>query len=256
MLDDTMYRDGIDLTPEEFYARMGETITHKTASPSIGDWLDVMQAAVDDGADALLVVTLPQRFSSTYDGARAAANEMSVPTVVVDCKTVAAAEGLYVRRLAEEAQAGAGLDELVERAEGRRGSYHLYFVPEGLQRLAHTGRMPSALARFVDAIDLKPMLSLGADAEIRPVGAVRGVRRGIARVYRRVLSAFPEDAPGRVVVSHALLEDDAHRLADRLIAHRPRLEVEIALFSPVMAASVGPIIGAAWEDPSLMTQAR
>jgi DegV family protein with EDD domain len=256
MLDDTMYHDGVDLTAEEFYARMGETITHKTASPSVGDWLEVMQAAVDHGADGLLVVTLPHRLSSTYDSARAAAKEVSVPAVVVDSKTVAAAEGLYVRRLAEDAKAGAGLDELVERAERRRGSYHLYFVPEGLRRLAYSGRMPSALARFGDAIDLKPMLTLGPEAEIRPVGAVRGMGRGIERIYRRVLSAFPHDAPGRAVVSHALLEDDAHRLSDRLMAHRRELEVEIALFSPVMAASIGPIIGVAWEDPALTAEAR
>jgi DegV family protein with EDD domain len=250
-LDGTLYHDGIDLTAEEFYARMGETITHKTASPSVGDWLEVLQGAVDAGADALLVVTLPQRLTSTYTTARAAAGLVSVPAEVIDCKTVAAAEGLYVRRLAEEAQAGATLDELVEHAEQRRGRYHLAFVIEALRRLAHSGRMPSTLARFGDAIDIKPMLTLGPDAEIRPIGAVRGVHRGIERVYRRVLAAFPDDAPGRAVVSHALLEDDAHRLADRLRTERPRLEVEVALFSPVMAATTGPIIGVAWEDPAL-----
>jgi fatty acid-binding protein DegV len=39
-LDGRQYRDGVDLTAEEFYSRMGETISHKTAAPSVGDWLD------------------------------------------------------------------------------------------------------------------------------------------------------------------------------------------------------------------------
>jgi len=250
-LDGTMYHDGIDLTAEEFYARIGETISHTTASPSIGDWLEVMEQAIDDGADGLLVVTLPQKFSSTHDTACAAAKLIEAPTAVVDADTVAAAQGLYVRRLAEEAQHGATLDELVGRAQQRRGSYHLEFVVEGLRRLAHSGRMPSALARFGDAIDLKPMLSLGSGAEIRPVGAVRGMRRGIDRVYRRVLEAFEPDAPGRAVVSHALLEPDARRLAERIADERPNLALDIALFTPVMAATTGPIIGVAWEDPAL-----
>jgi DegV family protein with EDD domain len=254
-LDGTQYRDGIDLTAEQFYAHMDETISHKTAAPSVGDWLDAMQAAVDDGADGLLVLTLPARLSSTFDSARVAARSVDIPAAVVDSKTVAAAQGLYVRRLAEEAADGATLDELVRRAEQRRGSYRLEFVPEGLRRLAHTGRMPSALARFGDAIDIKPVLGLGPDAEIRPVGAVRGVRRGIERISRRVLDVFAEGAAGRVVVSHALLGDDARELAERLRTDRPDLEVDVALFTPVMAASTGPIIGVAWEDPALMARA-
>lgn len=250
-IDGTVYRDGIDLTADEFYARMDDDFVHTTASPSPGDWLEVMQSAVDDDTDGLLIVTLPRRFSSTYDTARAAADLIDLPTAVVDSKTVAAAQGLYVRRLAEEAQSGASLDELVERAEQRRGRYHLEFVIDGLRRLGRTGRMPSALARFGDAIDIKPMLTLGPDAEIKTVGAARGIRRGIDRVQRRVLKAFAEDVPGRAVVSHALMEDDALVLAERLAQRRPKLEVEVAFFTPVMAASTGPVIGVGWEDPAL-----
>lgn len=251
VVDGAQYRDGVDLTAEEFYARMGDTITHKTAAPSVGDWLDVMAAAVDAGADGLLVVTLPGRLSSTFDSARAAAKITDVPAVVIDAKTVAAAQGLYVRRLAEDAAAGATLDELVQRAGQRRGMYRLEFVLDGLQRLAATGRMPTTLARFGDAIDVKPLLTLGAEAQIRPVGAVRGVQRGIEQIYRRVLAAFPEHTPGRAVVSHALLADSARALADRLRSDRPDVEVDVALFTPVMAASTGPVIGVAWEDPTL-----
>lgn len=250
-IDGKLYRDGIDLTAEEFYARLHDDFSHKTASPSPGDWLEVMQSAVDDGTDGLLIVTLPRRLSSTYETACLAAKLVDVPTAVVDAKTVAAAQGLYVRRLAEEAQSGESLEHLVQCAERWRGAYHLEFVIEGLHRLAQSGRMPSALARFGDAINVKPMLTLGPDAEIRAIGAVRGVRRGIERVQRRVLNAFAEDSPGRAVVSHALMEQEARSLAERLAERRPNLELEVALFTPVMAASTGPVIGVAWEDPTL-----
>lgn len=254
-VDGTQYHDGVDLTAEQFYGLMGETISHKTAAPSVGDWLDPMQAAVDAGADALLVVTMAGRLSSTFDSARAAARIVDVPAAVVDSKLVAAAEGLFVRRLAEEALAGASLDELVQRAEQRRAKYRLLFVLDGLRRLAYTGRMPSALARFGDAIDIKPILTLGPEAEIKPVGAVRGVGRGIERIHRRVLEAFAERTPGRAVVSHALLENDARELAERLRAERPDLDIDVTLFTPVMAASTGPVIGVAWEEPELMAPA-
>jgi DegV family protein with EDD domain len=251
-IDGVSYRDGVDLTADEFYARMHGDFSHRTASPSPGDWLEVLQGAVDQGADGLLIVTLPRRLSSTYATACVAADLIDVPTAVLDAKTVAAAQGLYVRRLAEDARAGATLDELVQRAERRKHLYRLEFVIEGLQRLARSGRMPTTLARFGDAINVKPMLTLGRDAEIRAVGAARGVPRGIDRVRRRLLDAFAEDSPGRAVVSHALMEDEAGALAKQLAEQRPRLELDVALFTPVMAASTGPVIGVAWEDPTLM----
>ncbi|MGH3674512.1 MAG: DegV family protein [Mycobacterium sp.] len=253
-LDGQLYHDGIDLRTEEFYARMGEAISHKTASPSVGDWLAVMQTAVDAGAGGLLVVTLAHRFSNTYDSARSAAKLVSVPAVVVDSRTVAAAQGLYVRRLAEDAAAGVTLDALVQRAHDRRGCYRLEFVLEGLSRVAATGRLPSTVARLGDAVEVKPMLTLGPRAEMRAIGVARGTRSGIERIYRRLLKVFPEATPGRVVVSHALMEDDAIGLADRLRSDRPELDVEVALFTPVMVASVGPIIGVAWEDPALIAE--
>ncbi len=251
LIDGRTYRDSIDLGAEEFYARMNDTISHKTASPAVGDWLVEMQRAVDGGAEQLLVVTLALKLSSTYNGARVAADMMSVPTVVVDSRSAGASQGLYVRRLAEEAQAGATLEQLVERAERRRGCYPFEFVIAGLKRIAHSGRMPAAVARLGDAVDLKPMLTLGPSGEVRPTGAVRGMGRGIERIHRRVLDAFSPGTPGRAVVTHAVLHDEASTLADRLRTERPELEVDVAVFSPVMGASTGPIIGVAWEDPGV-----
>jgi DegV family protein with EDD domain len=199
------------------------------------------------------VVTVAGKLTSMYDGARAAARALSVPSAVIDSRSAGAAEGLYVRRLAEEARAGASLEQLVARAERRHGSYRFEFVIAGLKRLAYSGRMPSAVAYLGDAVDLKPMLTLGATGEVRFTGAVRGMARGTERIYRHVLDTFAPGTPGRAVVTHALLEDDAEGLAARLRAERPELEVDVVVFSPVMGASTGPIIGIAWEDPAAVT---
>jgi DegV family protein with EDD domain len=251
VLDGHSYRDSVDLTAAEFFDRLGDTIDHKTAAPSVGDWLEAMERAVAAGAESVLVLTLPQKLSSTYDSARAAAELVSRPTVVIDSRTVAGAEGLYVRRLAEEAQAGATLEQLVERAERRRGSYSLEFALAGLERLAASGRMPSAVARIGDAADLKTVMTIDRNGGIRLAGAVRSMDRAVERLHRRVLDNFPPGVSGRVVTMHVLMADAAEELARRLRAERPELEVEVSIFSPVMGASTGPLLGVAWEDPSI-----
>ena len=254
VLDGRPYRDSVDLTAEEFYPRLAEFEKHTTAAPSVADWVEVLQRAVAAGAGALLVITLARKLSSTFDAARLAAQMIPVPTAVIDSRTAAAAEGLYVRRLAEEAQQGATLEQLVERAERRRGSYSLELVIAGLGRLAASGRMPTTAARLGDAVNLKALLSFDEYGAVRVTGAARGMRRGLERIHRRVLGVFPEGTPGRAVVTHALLADEAEELARRLRSERPELEVDVAVFSPVMGSTTGPILGVAWEDPSVLAE--
>lgn len=251
VLDGEEYRDSLDLDPADYFARMEEFSEHRTAAPSVGEWVQEFERMVGDGAQGLLVVTVAARLSGTYNSARLAADLAPVPTVVIDSKSASAAQHLMVRRLAEEARDGVSLDELAERAERRRDRYHLEFVLSGLDRLARSGRMPAAMARLGDAADVKPMLTLGETGEIRPTGGVRGLRRGVERLYRRALDGIPPGVPARAVVTHALLPDEADDLVGRLVTDRPEAEVDLAVFSPVMGANTGPIVGVGWEDPAV-----
>jgi DegV family protein with EDD domain len=249
IMDGEDYRDGVDISTTEFYARLGDTINHSTAAPSPGEFVEAMRASLASGADEILVVTLSARLSATHEAAVKAAELMPVPVAVVDSRTAAAAEGLLVRRLAELAAEGAPLGELVARAEAIRGRYHLQAVLAGLARLAHSGRMPRPMARIGDTLHVKPLISLAPDGSTHAAGFAQGLDRGVEQVYSRVLHALPVGVPARAVVTHALLPERAADLVARLRADRPEVEVDQVLFTPVMGASTGPIVGIAWEDP-------
>lgn len=253
-IDGTTYRDSVDLSSREFFARLADIGSYTSSAPSVGDWAAEMERVIDAGADAILVVCLSAKLSGTFSAARAAAALMSVPVAVVDSRSAAAAEGLYVRRLAEQARAGVSLDELVARAEERRGHYHLECVLSGLDRLSRSGRMPATMAKLGDAVGIKPMVALDDEGTVRAAGVVRGLSRGIDRIHRRIVETFPPGVAGRVVVTHALLEEEADMLVQRLRTARPALDVGVALFSPVMGAHTGPIVGAGWEAPTITTE--
>ena len=250
-LDGRTYRDNVDVTAAELFARMRDDDVHKTAAPAVGDWLEAMERGVAAGAQALLVVTVAHGVSGTYDAARSAAQLCTVPAAVVDSRTAASTQGLFVRRLAEIARLGPSLPELVARAERLRGSYFIEFVLAGLKRLAASGRMPAAAARIGDAVDVKAVLTFDESGAVHLAGAVHSMQRGAERLHRRILSVFPEATPGRVVVQHVLLDDEAHALAARLRAERPALEVDVAVFTPVMGVNTGALLGISWEAPSV-----
>lgn len=248
ILDGVDYRDGVDITAAEYYARMGDVINHTTSSPSPGEWVEEMEKVLAGGHDELLVVTLSARLSASYDAARVAAGLMPVRVEVVDSGTATAAEGLMVRRLAELATDGMSLDDLVATAGRIRGRYHFLGVIAGLTRLAHSGRMPTALARIGDSLSVKPLISLERGGAVHPAGVAHGLESGIEKVYTRALAALPSGRPVRASVTHALMEGEAEALAARLRADRPGADVDVVVFSPVMGASTGSIVGIAWED--------
>src|SRR6266550_9076471 len=70
-LGDAVYRDGIDLTPSDFYERLVRgRVAASTASPSRGDFLEAFRGS---GHDELVCVTVNSSMSSSYQQAALAA---------------------------------------------------------------------------------------------------------------------------------------------------------------------------------------
>ena len=83
--------------------------------------------------------------SATYGSAVTADDIVDgIPVRVVDTVRVTMGQGLLVLAAAEEAAAGAGLDELAAAAEDRIGRTRIYGVLGGLDHLQRGGRIGGA----------------------------------------------------------------------------------------------------------------
>jgi DegV family protein with EDD domain len=106
-----VYRDGIDIAPEEIYRILPEAKKlPTTSSPSPGDYLETLQEAAQKYS-AILVITLSAKFSTTFDSAKVAGEmareELKNAAIeVLDCGTAAGAQGLVVLAAARAAGAG------------------------------------------------------------------------------------------------------------------------------------------------------
>ena len=62
--------DGVDITPDEFYKRLGEDPIHpKTSQPIAREFADVVEKAKADGAKKAVIMTLSNKLSGTHDSA-------------------------------------------------------------------------------------------------------------------------------------------------------------------------------------------
>jgi len=102
------YRDGIDMTREEFYKGLPTFKQNPTTSaPGIGYFKDIYENLAVNGADEILSIHIAEKLSAVVNVARLASNEVrSVEITVFDSKQLSLGAGYIVLKAAEAALEG------------------------------------------------------------------------------------------------------------------------------------------------------
>ncbi len=231
-------RDGVDIQPAQFYARLAGGGVHPTTSqPSVGQFAEVFQRLVGEGHDVLAIV-LSSKLSGTYNGALQARQETGAASriAVVDSLQVSLALGLLVQEAARMAQGGAGLDAVAAMVQRETASVRCYFSVDTLRYLVRGGRASHLQGFFGALLDIKPVLVL-RDGEIHPLDRVRSRRRVLERL-REIAAAYQEVRALGVV--HSASPEDAEALARHCRDLFPNVESLVSEFTPVLGVHVGP----------------
>jgi DegV family protein with EDD domain len=162
---DEEYVDGIDLTIEEFYAKLVDADDlPETAAPSPGAFGEAFRAAADAGAETVICINLSAAISATMQSAQNAARalEGEVDVRVVDSRSLTAGLGSLVMAAADEARAGATADEIVAAIEDQSDRTRVYGALDTLDNLKKGGRIGSAQALAGSVLSIKPVLDLSS----------------------------------------------------------------------------------------------
>jgi DegV family protein with EDD domain len=246
---DESYRDYVELSPEEFYARLRTAPeTPTTSQPTPGDFLAAYEELA--GYERILSVHIAGKLSGTLESARTAARTLGDDRVrAIDSESASAAIamlGLAIQRRLDRGTSDEEIDELVRRFRGESG---LLFTVETLEYLARGGRIGRARAWAGELLNIKPILSI-EDGEVLPVKRVRGNRKA----FLEFASAFEEgtrDAPSlRIGIAHAEAPERAEALTKLVRDKRPQADLEfVTTLGPVLGAHAGPgTVGFFWFD--------
>jgi DegV family protein with EDD domain len=227
------FEDRRQLSPETFWERCkGKGALPETAAPSPGSFVAAYQSAADDGADGVLCLTISSGVSGTYASALTAAESFdAVPVRVVDTRSVTMGQGLLVLAAAEEAAAGAGLEQLVAATESRIPRVRVYGVLGGLEHLQRGGRIGGAQALLGSLLNIKPVIQV-RDGEVAEESKQRTRARAVSYMTTKVAADAPLEWLG--------IADGA---CDDIAEVRSRLE-HIATAHPMVAVQLGPVVGA------------
>ncbi len=230
------YLDAVDLTRDDFYTRLPHFHPHPTTSaPGPGIFMQIFDRLADEGARAILSIHVAETLSATVNSARIAAEEFSrIPVTVLDSGQLSLGHGFIVEYAAQLAELGKEMHEILSSVRNFMKRTYVFASLNTLEYLRRSGRMNSALAKFGDLLELKPLLhmNLGNAAAHR----VRTQKRATARLFEWLAEYSPYE---KLAVVHAGVTQEAAALAAEARAFFPPGDVLIEQITPVLGAHLG-----------------
>lgn len=239
--DGETYLDGIDITIEDFYARLKKSKTLPTTSqPSAGAFTEVYTRLLDEGYDILTMV-ISSKISGTWDSAIQGAEGLPSDRLIV-FNSLQASMPLAIMALitSDAALKGASLLECKNIAVDISERIQTLFVVDTLEYLHKGGRIGAAARYLGTALNLKPILKLQNGA-IQPLGKVRTFKKAINRVFD--IAEADLGKQGRIEYLGVLSADSAKLSEELASTARQRFKVKnefISEISPVIGVHVGP----------------
>lgn len=236
------YLDGIDITPEEFYERLGTTPHHPTTSqPTPQDFIRAYETAASGGAEEILVITISSAMSGTIESARAAAEGFNLPVRVQDSKSNSMSLGWQLLAAARAREAGANLEEMAAAAEDVRNRLHYHIVLDTLEYLVKGGRIAGATKFIGNVLNIKPQIRVNHQSGSVEAGDVSRTRaRALETLYSSFFKKMEPDKRMHIAVLHNAAYEDAKTLADRITTEFNSVEIISGIVSPILGAHTGP----------------
>ena len=233
-----LYRDGVDLTADEFYEKLARTkVFPVTSVPSPATFAEAYDKLAEE-TDEILAVILSARLSGTYDVAAQAVGLMKrkCRVEVIDSKLATMAQGFIVMKAAQVAQAGASLDEVVEVARKNIPRVDFRAAFDTLEYLRRGGRIGRAQAFLGSMLKINPIITL-KDGVVEPAGRARSRAKAIEHLYNFVMSySYIEE----MAVEDTVCPDEAEALAGRLSAKFPKERIYRSKMTPAIGTHTGP----------------
>lgn len=244
-LDGVDYMDdlGQSMPFDKFYQAMVDGADTKTSQISAGEYEEYFESFLKEGKD-VLHLTLSSGISGTINSANVAREMLKEKyperkIYVIDSLAASSGYGLLMDVLADQRDAGMGIDDLVELTLNIRNKVQHWFFSTDLTFYIKGGRV-SKTAGFVGSmLNICPLLNVNIDGKLIPREKVRTKKKVSARIVdiMEKRAADGLDYRGKCFISNSACLEDAQYVASLIEARFPHLN------GKVMINSIGTTIG-------------
>lgn len=240
-MDGALYRDGIDISAAQFYARLPRLRTPPHTEPaSPQDFYRTYQAAFNQGATAIISIHVSSRLSKIVEHATMARDHLA-PGAIDIIDSLQAGIGMWpaVIRATQLARMGAPPALIHEAAISILSRTRLYALVESLEQLRRTGRIGRAREWLGTLLDTHPIITV-EHGEVTPVDTVRTRARGLQRLRELVEGA---GALETLLICGASIESIGQ--LETVLSEHYRGAIQKTWLGPAIGSNTGPCVAVA-----------
>lgn len=227
-----LYRDGVNIRTADIAAHVaagGELTT--TNAVNAADYEDLFRRAGED-CNAVIHVDIGSGFSSCYQNARVAAEEVPGEVYVVDSANLSVGNGILALCAAEAAEAGKSAGEIVSLLEELAPRVEMSFVLDRLDYMKKGGRCSAVTALGANLLKLHPCIEV-IGGKMSVTKKYRGsMEKVVADYVRERISGRTDIDTSRVILVDTCADD-------RLCAVARRCVEEDGRFGEIIEAKAG-----------------
>lgn len=236
MVEGKAYKENIDISHEDYYARI-ETLDSlpKTSQATPEDFNQAIQSILDQGYDHVIIITISEKLSGTYQSAALAAKDFADRVTVYGTQTGSVGEGLIVEAAAKMAEKGYSLEDIVQEVRYLDAHNQLSAVVVSIENLVKGGRVPKIAGGIQSFLGLKLVVNV-RDGKLNFLKHSRSMKRALDAMekdFDEWKDQLGQDV--KAIIFHVNDPDQGQAYLQDFQSRFPEVEVELA--------SLGPVIG-------------
>jgi DegV family protein with EDD domain len=236
---DSVYKDGIDLTTEEFFDKLiNGPHFPSTSQPSIGEFVETYERIAETG-DEIISVHISSKLSGTYNSAEQASKQLQgkINVHLVDTQQVTITVGLSAISAAKVIKEGGSATEAVAASISTASRSNFYALFDTLEFLAKGGRIGKAQSMLGSLLKIRPLLML-EDGVVAPFSKARSKQSGLKKMEKTIRSLGEAE---EIAVIYSTDSEEAKNIARNLSdLLPPNKEPLILKVGPVIGTHAGP----------------
>jgi DegV family protein with EDD domain len=191
---DGEYKDRVDITPEEIYARFKEEIP-TTSLPSPQDTMDLLNQLKQEDYTHVIIVTISSGISGTMNMIRNIADSFEgLSFEIIDSKSLTMGAGFAIIEGSKELERTNDFEKTVNRIKEVLSKTKVYYVVKTLEYLKKGGRIGKVEGTIGELLNIKPIIAINEDGVYYSYKKVRGAKpadSGVASKARARILAKP-----------------------------------------------------------------
>ena len=234
-INDIEYKDGVNITNEEFYKLIKESNEiPKTSQATYIQFQEIFKKYIDEGK-RILYISGSSKVTGTYQSAMMAKNDLEGEIYLFDSLNLSYGCGAQVVTACEMNEENKSIEEILKKLEEIRDNILVLFAVDNLDFLKKGGRLSASKAVIGSMLSIKPILQM-KDGFIVNIDQARGHKKVIAKMINMVKDNINSDInKKRIGIAHGDNEVEFERLKETI---KNQFN-----FNSITEAKIGPSIG-------------